>query len=226
MEKVETHDFLEIIYNCRAMRRIKPEPVPEELLVKLVDAANQGPTASNAQPGRWIIVTDPGIKMKLADLNRSAVDKSYPAQSVEAPKSAFRWQYEHMQDIPVLIVACVSRRGGAPDTFYAGVTAGGSIWPSVQNLLLTARALGLGACPTTLPLQDRAAAKAVLNMPEHVEPICMIPVGYPKGKFGPVKRRPLEQIVHWDGWNTGTTEKLLNPHDQSLIQPEKTNATD
>jgi len=203
MAQGATNDIFEVIYNCRAMRRIKPEPVPDELLVKLVDAANQGPTASNAQPGRWIIVKDPGIKSKLAELNRKAIDRSYPEQPADAPKTAFRWQYEHMQDIPALIVACVSRRNRSADTFYTGVTAGGSMWPAVENLLLTARALGLGACPTTLPLQDRTAAKAALNMPEHVEPICLIPVGYPKGKFGPVTRRPLDHILHWDRWKPG-----------------------
>lgn len=200
MAHEETNDIFEVIYHCRAMRCIKPEPVPEEFLVKLVDAANRGPTASNAQPGRWIIVRDPVIKMKLAELNRAAVDKSYPPQPPDAPMTAFRWQYEHMQDIPALIIACVSRRYRRADTFYAGIAEGGSIWPSVQNLLLTARALGLGACPTTLPLQNRAKAKAVLNTPDHVEPICLIPVGYPKGKFGPVTRRPLEHILHWDQW--------------------------
>lgn len=201
-------DIFEIMYSCRAMRRLKTDPLPEETLIRLVEAANQGPTAGNAQPGRWIIVTDAGVKAELAELNRKAIDKSYPAPDPDAPKTAFRWQYENLQHVPALIIACVSRRNKPADSFYAGVTTGGSIWPAVQNLLLAARALGIGACPTTLPLQDREKAKSVLGLPEHIEPICLIPVGYPKGKFGPVARRPLEQILHRDRWNSKKDEAL------------------
>ena len=66
--------IFEVIYNCRAMRRLKSDPVPEELLIKLVDAANQGPTGSNAQLGRWIVVRDPEQKARLAELNKNAVN--------------------------------------------------------------------------------------------------------------------------------------------------------
>jgi nitroreductase len=192
--------IFEVLYSCRAMRRIKPDPVSEELLLKLIAAANQGPTAGNAQPGRWLVIRDADQKKKLAELNRAAIDRSYPAPVPGAPMTAFRWQYENLQNVPALIVACVQRRSRGT-SFYDGVTAGGSIWPSVQNLLLAARALGLGACPTTLPLQDLAAAKSVLGIPDAVEPICLIPVGFPKGKFGPVTRRPVSEIVRWDRWS-------------------------
>jgi nitroreductase len=200
-EQADQIGLFDAIYHCRAMRRIKPDPVPEQLLLKLVEAAHQGPTAGNSQPGRWVIVRDRQQKQKLADLNCKAIERSYPAPPPNEPPSAFRWQYDHMQEIPALIIACVDRLAGRQEnTFYAGVTVGGSIWPAVQNLLLAARGLGLGACPTTLPLSDRSAAKEVLGLPENIEPICLIPVGYPMGKFGPLTRRPLSEVVHWDRW--------------------------
>ncbi len=87
------------------------------------------------------------------------------------------------------------------DTFATGAGAGGSIWPGVQNLLLAARALGLAATPTTFALADRPAAKAVLNLPATIEPFCLIPVGYPMGKFGPVTRQPVSTIMRWDRWD-------------------------
>ena len=70
-----------------------------------------------------------------------------------------------------------------------------------ENLLLAARALGLGAAPTTLGLRDRPAAKAVLDLPSTIEPFCLIPVGYPTGRFGPVSRRPVAEILRWDRWS-------------------------
>ena len=67
-------------------------------------------------------------------------------------------------------------------------------------MLLGGRALGRGAVPTTLPLADRAAAKDVLGLPDNVEPFCLIPVGYPMGRFGPVTRTPIDEILRWDRW--------------------------
>jgi len=200
----------ETMYNCRAMRRLEPTPVPEETLLKLIDAANQAPTGSNAQGARWIVVRDAEQRAKLAALNKAAVMAyaapdsgragALPHQDADKRARMLKsvlWQAEHMQDIPALVIACYE--------FEQPVTAGqamggGSIWPAVQNLLLAARALGLGAAPTTLGLADREAAREVLALPDHVEAFCLIPVGYPMGKFGPVTRLPVEQTVHWDRW--------------------------
>jgi nitroreductase len=110
------------------------------------------------------------------------------------------WQRDHFHEIPALLIPCLIFDQEPADTLNAGLGAGGSIWPAVQNLLLTARALGLGAVITTLGLSDRLAAKTVLGIPDSVEPFAIIPIGYPTGKFGPVTRRPLEEIVHYDRW--------------------------
>lgn len=203
--------LFDVMYTCRAMRRLKPDPVPEELLLRLIDAANQAPSGSNLQNARWIIVRDRAQKERLAELNRKGVERYVQAQRIpELPHQprekrermlrAVLWQAEHLAEIPALIIACLEFLTAPPDTFAAGASAGGSIWPGVQNLLLAARALGLGATPTTLVFSDRPAAKAVLGLPEHVEPFCMIPVGWPMGRFGPVSRRPVSEIVHWDRW--------------------------
>ena len=103
--------------------------------------------------------------------------------------------------MPALVIACLEFGSEPPDRFSVGAGSGGSIWPGVQNLLLAARALGLGAAPTTLGLTNRAAAKEALNLPPPIEPFCLIPVGYPMGKFGPVSRRPLSEILRWDRWS-------------------------
>ena len=200
--------IFEIMYSSRAMRRIKPDPVPEELLLKLADAGNRAPTGSNMQNVRWLIVRDPEQKRKMAELNRKAVMgyvdsgrvQSLPHQDEaqrERQLAAVMWQVEHMHEIPALVIACLEF---AEPPGQMAAMGGGSVWPAVQNVLLAARALGLGAAPTTLGLSDRPAAKAVLGLPDTVEPYCLIPVGYPMGKFGPVTRLPVEQTVRWDRW--------------------------
>lgn len=206
--------LFEVMYNCRAMRRIKPDPVPEELLLKLVDAGNQAASGSNMQNGRWIVVRDPEQKQKLAALNMRTFEAytspaanraaALPHQSAEARArmlDAVRWQAEHFAEVPAHVIACLELGAPPRDSFAAGAGAGGSIWPGVQNLLLAARALGLAATPTTFALADRAAAKAVLGLPETIEPFCLIPVGYPLGNFGPVRRRPVQEIMRWDRWS-------------------------
>ena len=203
--------IFEIMYNCRAMRRLKPDPVPEELLLKLVDAGNQGPTGSNAQGVRWIIVRDAEQRERLAELNKAAVTRyaapdsgraaALPHQAADKRTrmlDAVLWQAENMQDIPALVIACYEFPQPVTGQAAGG---GGSVWPAVQNLLLAARALGLGAAPTTLGLANRAAAREVLALPDTVEAYCLIPVGYPMGRFGPVTRLPVEQTVRWDRWD-------------------------
>lgn len=204
--------LFDAMYNCRAMRRLQSTPVPEELLIKLIDAANRAPSGSNSQNARWIIVRDPVQKQKLADLNKKAVDAyaagdsqratALPHQSAEKrirQLNAVLWQAEHLQEIPALIIACL--QFGAPIDAAAAGRGGGSIWPAVQNLLLAARALGLGAAPTTLALSNPARVKEILNLPDTMAAFCLIPVGYPSGKFGPVSRLPVQDTICWDRWD-------------------------
>ena len=205
----EEPGIFEVIYNCRAMRRIKPDPVPEELLLKLADAGNHGPTGSNVQNVRWVIVRDAERKRLLAEQNRKHLGAYLAADRVEElphhPKAkrdrmreAVVWQMDHMHEIPALVVACLEFSEAQADPGRAG--GGGYVWPAVQNVLLAARGLGLGAAPTTLGLRDRAAIKEILGLPETVEAYCLIPVGYPMGNFGPVTRLPVADTVHWDRW--------------------------
>jgi nitroreductase len=111
---------------------------------------------------------------------------------------AVLWQKDHMHEIPVLVLACY-QFAQKPTPGDVG-RAAGSVWPGVQNLLLAARALGLGAAPTTLALLDREATAAALALPDTIAAYCLIPVGWPMGNFGPVTRLPVEETVHWDRW--------------------------
>lgn len=202
----ETFSLTEAIHTCRAMRRIKPDEVPQALLLELIDAANQAPSGSNSQNARWVIVRDPSVKQRLADQNRKYL-APYIADDIANPATpklkrmldAVVWQMDHMHEIPALIVACFDY----PEKVEGlGVyRQAGSVWPGIQNLLLTARALGLGAAPTSLALRDQDAVREILNLPETFAALCLIPVGYPKGKFGPVVRKPIADIMRFDSWS-------------------------
>ena len=203
--------LFDVMYNCRAMRRLDSREVPETLLRDLISAANQAPSGSNTQGARWIIVRDSETKQQLADLNRQGVD-TYLAPLIDNPGSlshqsgekrkrmvdAVVWQRDHMHEIPALIIACMDF--GTTATNDMIVRGNGSIWPGIQNLLLAARALDLGAAPTTLALTDRRAVAETLNLPDSMAAYALIPVGYPLGKFGPVSRKPLEEILRFDKW--------------------------
>ncbi|MEM7080269.1 MAG: nitroreductase family protein [Pseudomonadota bacterium] len=205
--------IFEVMYNCRAMRRLESREVPEEDLLRLIDAANQAPSGSNRQAARWIVVRDPEVRAELAALNKVSVEAyvgpqsgrpgELPHQSADKRQrmlASVMWQAENMQNIPALIIACYQfdEPIKSQSEMYR---SGGSIWPGIQNLLLAARAMGLGAAPTTLGLVDRPKAKAVLNLPEDMEAICLIPVGYPTGNFGPVTRMPVAEVMRWDRWS-------------------------
>ena len=207
----EESNLFDTMYHCRAMRRLDTREVPEELLIKLIDAANQAPSGSNMQRGRWIIVRDSGVKKVLAELNRNGV-KEYIGPLLDQPGSlphqdevkrrrmyeSVMWQMEHMHEMPALIIACIDMEEPVDAANMA--RAGGSIWPGVQNLLLAARALGLGAAPTTLALMNQQAVREALNMPDTMAAFSLIPVGYPLGHFGPVSRKPVSEIMRFDGW--------------------------
>lgn len=206
MAEADEFPLFEAIYNCRAMRRLDTREVPESLLVRLIDAANQAPSGSNAQRARWVVVRDPERKRRLAEQNRQFAEP-YIGPALENPSSdaerrmlkAVRWQIEHMHEIPALIVACYDYP--EPVQGLGVYRSAGSVWPGVQNLLLAARAFGLGAAPTTLALRDQAAVREILSLPETFAALCLIPVGYPLGKFGPVSRRPVEEIMRFDRWS-------------------------
>ena len=205
-------DIFDVMFNCRAMRRLDTKPVPAELLIKLVTSANQAPSGSNMQIARWIVVTDEDVKKKLADLNRQSVESYIGPQRAQAdamshhPKAkrlrmfdAVVWQMEHMHEMPAIVIACAEFESTANETLIAQKS--GSIWPGVQNLLLAARALELGATPTTLGLKDRSAVADTLKLPSTMAAYCLIPIGYPLGRFGPVTRRPVEKVMRWNVWS-------------------------
>ena len=210
-------EFFETLFSARAMRRYSDEPIPEDILLKLIEAAHAGPSGSNRQSRHWIVVRDSEQKQRLADLNRRFVsryleanrDAANPHVTPEKRQrflAAVEYQMEHLHEVPAIVIACADMVVTPQGTFGEGVQAATEVWGAVQNLLLAARALGVGSVPTTLGLVDRDAAREVLNLPDHILPMVLIPLGWPTGNFGPIRRRPLEEVLHWDRYDAASAE--------------------
>ena len=191
----------------RAIRRLKPDPVDDALILKCIELALKAPTGSNAQNWEFVVVKDPTVKAKLARLNRMAWSAYGGIGRFMARRAgddgmlriidAVQWQADHFEEIPVIVVACLKTwvppwPGIAVSSLY------GSIYPSVQNLLLAARAAGLGAALITLPLWSKTLARWALGLPWNVTPVAVVPMGWPMGRYGPTTRRPVEKVVSLD----------------------------
>lgn len=189
----------------RAIRRLKPDPVPDALVRRLIELALKAPTGSNAQNWEWIVVKDREVKARLARQNRLAwriyggIGRRLVGGDPKMRRilDAVQWQADHFEEIPVVVVACL--RGFRPIwPPFAAASYYGSIFPSVQNLLLAARAAGLGAALITLPLWSSTLARRILGCPWRVTPCAVIPLGWPRGRYGPTTRRPVEEVVSVD----------------------------
>ena len=199
----------------RAVRRVRPDPVDPRIVRRCIELALEGPTGSNGQNWEFVVVTDRATKERFqVQYRRIWALYGRAGERVRAgdPQTArilksVQWQVDHLPDVPVLVVACL-RGGGkipyAPMPAIASTSHYGSIYPSVQNLLLAARAIGLGASLITLPLWSVTVARRILGLPLSVEPCCIVPLGWPIGRYGPKARRPVDEVVHLERYGTAT----------------------
>ena len=201
-----TTNLFEIIRTTRSMRRLKLDPVPNELIRKILEAGVCAPSGGNMQRWRFLVIRDPKIKETVGALYKRAWDEQVapryrsgePAPGMSRERflrllDAAEYLAAHIHEAAVWIVPCLE--GGTPTR-----TSGSSIYPAVQNMLLAARALGLGATLTTLYLQFEMEAEAAFGLPPGVHAYALIPIGYPMGRFGPVRRVALADVVYEDRW--------------------------
>ena len=190
--------IFEAIHTLRAIRRYKPDPVPQADIRRVLDAAIRGPSAVNRQPYRFLVVTDADARRGIADYYHRAWQmgqENKAAQRLLANDDqnilshAAEFGETGIYQVPVFILACAT----SPN-------AGDSILQCVQNLMLAARGLGLGTIFTTLLRRFEKEIKADLNIPDDVEIVCTIPMGYPATTFGPVRRKPVEEVTYYNTW--------------------------
>lgn len=218
--------MLEAIHSARAIRRFKPDPVPEAVLTEILDAAIRAPSAGNAQNWVFLVVRDAEQRRKLGVLYRKASDiasamyaaRGRPPHLTEEQfrrlmsSGSFLW--DHLADAPVILVPCQTQPKVPPpealppdvrvrhleEQRYVERIRGASIYPAVQNVILACRAFGLGTTITTNHIRCEDEVKAVLGVPDDVQTFALMPIGYPLDSFGPVVRRPVAEVVYADRW--------------------------
>ena len=199
-------DIFDIMHTTRAMRRLKPDPVPDELIAKILRAGQAAANGGNTQRWRFLVLKDhPGKKIVQSYYKRlfdEVVGPRYrnsppPPGSDQARQlrqmAANQYLTDHYHEAPVWIVACLAGES-------AGYSSGASIYPAVQNMLLAARALGLGSTLTTRHIGFAKECDEAMGIPDGFHSYAILPIGYPMGRFGPVGRGPLSEIVYLDGW--------------------------
>ena len=208
-KSTEDISLLEAIYSQRATRHFSTRPVSSDDVRTILKAAVRAPSGGNRQPWRFIVIRESETKRQLGEWYLSAwmasVDESLRGQ--EAYRSG-EGLGKGMAEIPVVILVCIDQDLGFGS--LSTVTEGASVYPAVQNLLLTSRSLGLGTVLTTLHTLHEQEIKDLLGIPERIHTVALIPLGYPaEGEsFGGSKRKPIREVAYYDKW--GASEETTS----------------
>ena len=179
---------------------------------KIIEAGLCAPSGGSMQNWRFIVVKDPEIKKKIQVVYKRAFEvviaryrsNPPPPGKMEAQKQrmlkAVEYLTDHFHEAPVMIVCCLMN--GTARAMGLAKMSGASIYPSAQNMLLAARALGLGSVLTTRHLLYEKDVKEALGLPENAETFAILPIGWPMGKFGAVSREPVEKVTFFNKWGT------------------------
>jgi nitroreductase len=220
MAETRFHDvgLYSAMRTLRAVRRLRPDPIPGPVLERVLEAASWAPTGGNVQPWRVIAVRDRELVRRLGELYSErwlAYSKQHMAQLEGAPEAlraktermldAGNFLAEHFADTPVVLVFCFNPKLMAITDLSQGrvsVVGGASIYPAVENALLACRAEGLGCVLTTLLCEVEPEVRALLAIPEPWATAAAVPIGYPLRRgHGPISRRPVAKLAFADRWD-------------------------
>lgn len=207
---MEAFSLLEAIWTQRSIRRFNSDPVPDEVITRIIEAATRAPSRGNAQPWHFLVVRNAETKGRIGKHHQDStadgrkVDPS-PERFSSPLYHASDYIVEHMNEVPVVILLCVnasavSQLNGA--AAKAPFTGGASIYPAMQNLMLAARGLGLGTGLMTFYRNGEEPIKAMLGIPADVEIAALILAGYPgEGEhFGGSRRKPVGKVTFYERW--------------------------
>ena len=190
----------EALFTQRAIRRFKADPIPDEVMRDIMEAAIRAPNGGNTQQWHFIVVQDPEMRGKLAELYHEAWWAKRKDAGINGPedippgKSPMRSTMRLANEIgnaPVMVLVCATAKGSA---------AAGSVIPAAQNMLLAARAFGIGGTIATLHPLVTDKVHELFGIPETAQVVYCMPMGYPRGVFGPVRRMPLSEVCSSDRW--------------------------
>jgi nitroreductase len=190
--------FFDVVLRQRACRKFAPDPVPDEDVARILDAAVHAPSAENAQPWVFVLVRDTDRRRRIADLTQrlwdgGAGEHSRPRLAADLFAEVDGAIRAGFGGAPVLVVVA----GDGRDTTTRR-TLGASIFPAVQNLLLAATALGYGSALMTLATVASAELRSMVELPEGVEPMAVVPIGRPAGPLGAPRRVPSPDKTYVD----------------------------
>jgi nitroreductase len=209
-------DFFEVVHTQRSIRKFKAEAVPEQMIWEMLDAAIRAPTGGNTQPWGWLVVRDDAKRQAIAAAVLEGVGDVAAALAAaeELPTPEQRRMRRssvtfraNVMSAPMLIIPCLVNPT-SPTADIDSLFAGSSIYGAVQNMMLAARAQGLGTVLTTFNMRIEDVIRREFDLPDDAKPVAVIPVGWPDGeRFGPTTRRPVQDVTHWDGWNATRTRQ-------------------
>jgi nitroreductase len=213
-------DVREALYTTRAMRRVRPDPIPLEVQARILDAAVRAPTGGNTQQWRFLLVDDPDVKARLGPVYRECIaqlwatvyadrlaaieadpDDPENVQNAKVVRSA-QHLADHFEDVPLFLFA-----------FVRGDTSGGSIFPAAWSAMLAARAEGVGSSLTSVLVFRLQETLDILGVPSdkgwHMS--CCVSFGYPTGKWGVAPRRPAHEVAYRNSWGTPLGIEIPEP---------------
>ncbi|HUZ22359.1 MAG TPA: nitroreductase family protein [Streptosporangiaceae bacterium] len=205
----EPLSVLDALHSTPARRYLSTEPIPEDVIWAILDAAVRGPSGGNQQGWGWVVVTDPAIKGQVAGWYREGWAAAYGRRREEilaappTPDGLSRRSFlaaehlaEHIEEAPVWIFPVLRNAAGVRSP-----RLGASIYGAVQQLILAARAFGIGTTLTTLYSGHEDEVRELLGLPEDALTMGLVPLGYPaRGRWAQPKRLPVAEVVHWDRW--------------------------
>lgn len=207
-----TDNIWQALHTQRAIRYWQARKVPRDLLEQVILAASKAPSGSNTQPWVFVVVDDEKTLLSIADALRAMWDRAEPlrvmvdqgSQSTDKTTRLMlqgaRAFFSELERAPALIIPCLYGLT-SPTHDPRSIEAGSSIFLAVQNMLLAARALGLGTVMTTAHKGVEPVLREVLSIPDDAYPVALIPIGFPDANFGPTKRKGLSEILCWNRWS-------------------------
>jgi len=213
-------DVNEALYTTRAMRRVRPDPIPPEVQARILDAAIRAPSGGNTQGWRFLLIDDPDIKTQLGPLYRDAISQLWTtfyadriaaahaapdepeSRSMLSVQRSAQHLADHFEQVPLFLVA-----------FTRGDPSGGSIFPAVWSAQLAARAHGVGSALTSILGLHGEEALRILGVPEGKGWVmsCLVSFGYPTGRWGVAPRRPVHEVAYRNTWGTGLGFEVPEP---------------
>lgn len=204
-------DLFETMRTAGAIRRYREEEVPDDVLVRCLEAATWAPSGSNRQGWRFVVLRSPEIRAILGPAYRkgwSSMGAAYGLAEIDPTDDSPRARMgrsmqhfvDHFEEIPAYVLFCMEGRGREPQ-----LTDGASVYPAMQNFLLACRAEGLGAVVTMWHQFAEPELRAAVGIPDDVALAALVPVGWPEGRHGPVRRRPVGEVAYLDTWGRSLT---------------------